>query len=64
MPDRLFELGKQRVKNYSEVSALLNNQPDAILWSDFCQMIDRRDTHRKNRIFDFVPEFEQYWTKQ
>lgn len=64
MPKELFELGKQRIKDYSEVSALLNNQSNSVLWAEFCQMIDRRDSHRKNRIFNVVPEFEQYWINQ
>ena len=64
MPRDLFELGKQRLKNYSEVAALLNSQSDPVLWPEFCQMIDKRDTHRKNKIFNIVPEFEQHWILQ
>jgi MoaA/NifB/PqqE/SkfB family radical SAM enzyme len=62
MPTELFELAKQRLKTYPEVLDLLNNQSNPVLWSEFCQMIDQRDAHRKNRIFDVVPEFKQYWT--
>jgi MoaA/NifB/PqqE/SkfB family radical SAM enzyme len=61
MPDELFELAKQNLKNYPEVSPLLNSQAEPAYWQDFCQMIDKRDTHRKNRIFSVLPEFEQYW---
>ena len=64
MPRDLFELGKQRLKNYSEVAGLLNSESDSVLWPEFCQMIDKRDTHRKNKIFNIVPEFEQHWTLQ
>jgi len=61
MPSELFESGKQNLKKYPEVSSLLNSQADTTHWQDFCQMIDKRDTHRKNRIFSVLPEFEQYW---
>ena len=61
MPNDLFELGKSRLKNYSEIGDICNNQANPVLWSEFCQMIDQRDTYRKNRIFDVVPEFQKYW---
>jgi len=61
MPSELFESAKQNLKKYPEVSSLLNSQADTTHWRDFCQMIDKRDTHRKNRIFSVLPEFEQYW---
>jgi sulfatase maturation enzyme AslB (radical SAM superfamily) len=61
MPSELFESAKQNLKTYPEVLPLLNSQADPVHWQDFCRMIDTRDTHRKNRIFDFVPEFKQYW---
>ena len=61
MPGELFELAKQNLKNYPEVSPLLNSRADTTHWQDFCHMIDKRDTHRKNRIFSVLPEFEQYW---
>jgi radical SAM protein with 4Fe4S-binding SPASM domain len=61
MPVELFELGKQNLKKYPELAPLLNNQASPEHWPQFCQMIDKRDTHRKNRIFSVLPEFEQYW---
>lgn len=64
MPSELFELGKSYLKNYPEVSDLLNNQANPVLWLDFCKMIDQRDTYRKNRIFDVVPEFKKYWNSK
>lgn len=30
-------------------------------WKDFCEMIDKRDNHRQNRIFDILPELKEYW---
>jgi MoaA/NifB/PqqE/SkfB family radical SAM enzyme len=30
-------------------------------WQNFCHTIDLRDQHRRNRIFDILPELEQYW---
>lgn len=61
MPSDLFELGKNRLKNYLELEGLLYNQANPVLWSEFCQMIDQRDAYRKNRVFDVVPEFQNYW---
>ena len=61
LPIPLFELGRQRLNDYPEVSPLLNGQPNDNQWSDFCNTINSRDSYRKNSIFDVLPEFRAFW---
>lgn len=41
------------------LSAVAENNTE--LWKKFCRMIDMRDQHRGNRIFDLYPELKQHW---
>lgn len=30
-------------------------------WEEFCKMINKRDSHRNNSIFEILPELKEYW---
>jgi hypothetical protein len=66
LPLEILTLSKQKLRSYDHlpmVSALLDLVPlgDDRLWRGFCSMIDLRDQHRKNRIFDILPELQSFW---
>lgn len=63
MPIDLFNLAKEQLSTFKEFNGLTNIEHNDSEWQNFCDMITIRDTHRKNSIFDCVPEFRQYWTK-
>lgn len=64
MPAELFEQGCDQLKNYPEASQLLNTKSDTTNWLKFCQIIDQRDQHRKNSIFDMLPQYKPYWNQK
>ena len=37
------------------------NDLDVDMWNKFCDIIDTRDQHRNNSIFDIQPELKKYW---
>ena len=66
------ELDKYRNKfnhNYtnSQIDSILlrletiEQQLDNTKWDTFCRVIDIRDQHRNNSIFDIQPELRKYW---
>lgn len=61
LPNELFTLGCDRLKNYPEVKNLLDQLPNSSHWQDFCSIITKRDNHRKNSIFDILPEYKPFW---
>lgn len=61
LPNELFTLGCDRLKNYSEVTDFLKLLPNPTHWREFCNIITKRDNHRKNSIFDILPEFKPHW---
>ena len=66
LPPEILSLAQDRLRDHDHhpmVSALLELVPrcDDDLWQAFCNMIDLRDRHRKNRIFDILPELKQFW---
>lgn len=61
LPESLFALGCERLKNYPEVSHLMGRSPNLTHWPEFCSIITKRDSHRKNSIFDILPELKPYW---
>ena len=66
LPAAVLTQAQQRLADHDHhptVLGLLALRPleDAGLWRDFCNMIDRRDNHRKNRIFDVLPALQQFW---
>lgn len=61
LPEEIFRLGCERLKGYTSVANLLTRLPNSTHWSDFCSIITKRDNHRKNSIFDILPEFKTYW---
>lgn len=61
LPESLFESAKQKLSAYPEVAGLLNHNSDEKYWTEFCDMINLRDRHRKNSIFDTLPELKQHW---
>lgn len=74
LPQQLLNIAKQRLSplisancndhiNHSVLEKLtsLESLNHNTLWQDFCQTIDMRDGYRGNRIFDVLPEFQQFW---
>ena len=64
MPRELFEQGCQQLATYPEAKILLSATADTTDWLNFCQMIDQRDQHRKNSIFDVLPQYKPYWNQK
>lgn len=60
LPRSLFEDGLKILAEYPEVAGLAAEHNDSE-WSDFCMMINTRDKHRRNTIFDILPELKPYW---
>lgn len=63
LPGPLLAQGLDQLKSCQELAGLGGTHNDAE-WNNFCHMIDLRDQHRGNSIFDIIPEFRQYWKKQ
>lgn len=61
LPKPLFDQMKEKLLNYPEVSGLLNLEASDKYWNEFCNMINVRDQHRKNSIFNMLPQLKQYW---
>ncbi len=64
MPQELFEQGCQQLAEYPEAKILLTATADPRYWESFCQIIDQRDQHRKNSIFDVLPQYKPYWNQK
>lgn len=60
LPKQLFDRGLEQLSQYPELSNLKLIHNDS-QWADFCKMISLRDSHRKNSIFDILPELKTYW---
>lgn len=60
LPEELFNKAKRQLDSYPNIIKLesLHNTQH---WEDFCQMINKRDKHRGNSIFDILPELKPYW---
>jgi hypothetical protein len=41
---------------------VVNAKSELTNWVDFCSEVSMRDNHRKNSIFDVLPELKEYWT--
>ena len=63
---RLVPLIAPNANDHMNLSVLekltsLKSLNDTVLWQNFCRNIDMRDDYRGNRIFDVLPEFQQFW---
>jgi MoaA/NifB/PqqE/SkfB family radical SAM enzyme len=63
LPKQLFDQMQKKLSKYPEVNGLLRLESNDKHWVEFCNLIDIRDQHRKNSIFDTLPELKQYWKK-
>jgi MoaA/NifB/PqqE/SkfB family radical SAM enzyme len=66
LPGDLLDGAKQKLKQFDHhpgVQSLIDTKPqfDLEIWKKFCSMIDLRDRHRQNRIFDIFPKIEHFW---
>jgi MoaA/NifB/PqqE/SkfB family radical SAM enzyme len=61
LPKELFDQMKEKLSHYPEVSGLTRLGADDKYWVEFCNMINVRDQHRKNSIFNMLPQLKQYW---
>jgi len=67
MPAPLLEHGFEKINQFIEfvdfkkpTNSVYNTQH----WQEFCQMINQRDQHRKNSIFDMLPQYKSYWNQK
>ena len=61
LPKPVFDVAKQQAAKCNGLQNLITVQADNTHWEDFCKMIDLRDKHRNNSIFDVLPELKPYW---
>lgn len=66
MPDSLLKQGFEKISQYTELAEFkkysgIENGSSTQLWQEFCSMISRRDSYRKNNIFSMLPEYKPYW---
>jgi len=61
LPLPLYQQGIEQLAMHEEMSWIGTYLHDDILWTDFCNMISKRDNYRKNSIFNILPEFKLYW---
>ena len=61
LPESVFDVAKQQAAKLCGLENLITIQADNTHWKEFCQMIDLRDKHRNNSIFNVLPELKPYW---
>lgn len=65
LPEKLFDIAKSKlipwVEKYPTIRGLLTASSSTSNWNEFCSMINKRDNHRKNSIFQILPELKEYW---
>lgn len=61
LPLEIFEEAKSTASKFVGLENLITAQNNTQNWAKFCNMIDRRDQHRKNRIFDILPALQKHW---
>jgi MoaA/NifB/PqqE/SkfB family radical SAM enzyme len=66
MPDSLLDQGFEKISQFNELVDFKKPAGGAYThrWQEFCQMIDRRDHHRKNSIFNMLPQYKLYWNQK
>ena len=66
MPDSLLDQGFEKISQFNEFVDFKKPTGGACTqrWQEFCQMIDRRDHHRKNSIFNVLPQYKLYWNQK
>ena len=66
MPDSLLDQGFEKISQFNELVDFKKPAGGACThrWQEFCQMIDRRDHHRKNSIFNMLPQYKLYWNQK
>lgn len=50
-----------RVANFP-IATMKSNDGDSEMWDKFCKYTDRLDKIFGKRVFDYFPEWEEYWT--
>lgn len=61
LPSPIYDQARESLSQFSEFDRLMPRDFDSSLWGKFCDMIDKRDKHRRNSIFDMIPELRHYW---
>ena len=61
LPRSVYETGLERLQNWPGAASLATSTADDSDWEIFCQTINKRDKHRRNSIFDILPELKPYW---
>lgn len=68
LPQVLLDSATAKLKPYYQQypslrTTMENNKSNMSQWEKFCDMIDKRDSYRKNSIFTILPEYKNYWHK-
>jgi hypothetical protein len=66
MPDSLLDQGFEKISQFNELVDFKKPTGGACTqrWQEFCQIIDQRDNHRKNSIFNVLPQYKLYWNQK
>jgi MoaA/NifB/PqqE/SkfB family radical SAM enzyme len=61
LPQPIFNAAKLQASKFSGLEHLITAQSNTQYWPEFCNMITLRDTHRKNSVFDILPDLQNFW---
>ena len=61
LPTSIFDTAKMQVATVAGLENLSTAQSNMQHWKEFCDMINIRDKHRKNNIFNILPELKPFW---
>jgi sulfatase maturation enzyme AslB (radical SAM superfamily) len=67
MPDSLLDQGFEKISQFNELVDFKKPTKSGYnlqRWQEFCQIIDQRDQHRKNSIFNMLPQYKPYWNQK
>jgi len=61
LPQPIFDAAKLQASKISGLENLITTQSNTQNWSEFCSIITLRDKHRKNNVFDILPDLQNFW---
>lgn len=64
LPEEIYQESIKSLEPFDDFVSLQPKKFDPSLWQQFCNMIDQRDRHRHNSIFDIIPELKPHWIYQ
>lgn len=61
LPPEIYQDAIANLEPFDDFDSLRAKPFDLALWKEFCHVISRRDQHRKNSIFDVMPQLRPHW---